>query len=240
VYEYLSNNCGRVLDFGCGDGEFIGGLSSKTLKLYGLDVDREKVKRARERYPFVKFSNIKTAGKLPYKNNFFDAVFMFHVLEHVDSEEEAIGEIYRILKKNGRFYLASPHRGLFTCADTANLRFRFPRLHRWFFITFLGEDKYRRRFVDRKKEKLFGDCSINRKWHKHYKEKEIRELLKKGFVIEEFKKFSLFHPFLLVLNNIWSYFFKTENLIIEKLIDWDNRLMAGELSYNILAVARKK
>lgn len=240
TYVILPKNLGKVLDYGSGEGEFIGNLKTKTKSLYGFDVDKEKVQIARNKYPYVNFKNIKVGDKLPYKDDFFDVVCMFHVLEHVDSEEKAIKEIYRVLKNDGTFYLASPYKGLFTWADTANLRYRIPRIHRWFMETFVSKDEYKKKFLDKKECGLFGDCTDNRNWHKHYTEDEVRRILGDRFEIQKFHKFSLLHPFLLVIGNFFDYLFKNVPGFVRKAIWYDNKLRVGELSYNFLAVVRKK
>jgi SAM-dependent methyltransferase len=165
---------------------------------------------------------------------------MFHVLEHVQSESEAIKEAHRVLKKKGILYLASPYRGMFTWADTANLRYRFPLIHKKFMELSLGKKEYDNRFIKQQKQGLYGDCTSTRTWHKHYKEHEISTLLNGKFDIEEFYKFSLFHPFLLVMQNVFDYFFKRKSDLVKKMIWYDNKLNAGELSYNMLAICTKK
>lgn len=238
-YDFFKKKSGKILDFGCGDGTFIAGLQGNSKKLYGIDVREDSIKEAKNNYKKINFKTIKVGGRIPYSNNFFDAVCMFHVLEHVDSEGRVLKEIFRVLKPNGYLLLASPYHGLFTWADTANIRYRFPRAHRLFMNTFLGRDEYEKRFINRKIKKLFGDSSLNRDWHKHYKEKDIKKLLKNDFEIEKFLKFSLFHPFLLVVYNIWHYVFKKHNKFLTWLVRLDNQLKLGEFSYNMLVIARK-
>ena len=46
--------------------------------------------------------------KIPCKNNSFDSVVCFQVLEHVKSPEKAVNEIYRVLKPGG-FCLLTTH-----------------------------------------------------------------------------------------------------------------------------------
>ncbi len=45
---------------------------------------------------------------IPFENNSFDVVICNHVLEHVDSDKQAMQEIYRILKPNGFAILQVP------------------------------------------------------------------------------------------------------------------------------------
>lgn len=235
----LQDRSGKILDVGCGDGYFISNLYNKSNYLYAVDVRRKEIDKAKKKYRYVKFQNIKVGDKLPFENDCFDVVTLFHVLEHIDSEKRIISEIERVLKPGGILYLSSPYRGLFTFADTANLRYRFPLLHKLFVQLFLGKNEYNERFISNAEEKIFGDCSLNRTWHKHYKEDDIKKLLEGKLAIIEFKKFSLFMPFLLVLGNIWNYFFRKPIILINFFIKMDNRLNCGELSYNFWVMAKK-
>jgi SAM-dependent methyltransferase len=38
---------------------------------------------------------------LPFKNNEFDVIFCNHVLEHIENDNKAMSELYRVLKPNG-------------------------------------------------------------------------------------------------------------------------------------------
>lgn len=93
---------GPVLDLGCHGGTFTQFVLSRldTKKLYGLDISPEAIKLAQKRIPFGKFI-VGDAEKLPYKKDFFDAVFCLEMLEHVDDPEAVLSEIKRVLKKGG-------------------------------------------------------------------------------------------------------------------------------------------
>lgn len=238
TYDLLSNNYLRALDLGCGSGEFIGNLS-KDNKLYGYDVDPSKIKIARKKFRNVKFTLGKVGQKFPYKNNFFDCIFLFHVLEHVDSEEDTIREIYRVLKKKGELYLAVPHKGIFSWADLANMRFRFPTVHKFFASKFYGARVYKRLFVENKNMGLCGDLSSTREEHHHYSEREIKKLFGKKFVIKRVYKYSLFQPFLLNFENLMKFIFKSEVRFMQRLIWLDSKIYCGDLAYNVLIVAKK-
>lgn len=240
TWNDLNKGTNRFLDYGCGKGEFVSKLKGKVKNIYGFDVDPEKINLVKKKYPFINVKKIKISNKPPYPNNFFDAVSIFHVLEHVDSEKNAIKEIYRILKPGGKLYLASPYAGIFEWADTANLRYRFPKFHKWFLEFIHNKEEYERRFVNKDKIGLYGDCTASRTWHHHYTEKEVNKLLSKKFKIDKFHKFSLFHPFLLVLSNIFDYLFKIKSNAIGKIIWYDNLISGNNMSYNMWVVAIKK
>ncbi|KKQ75710.1 MAG: ubiquinone/menaquinone biosynthesis methyltransferase [Candidatus Woesebacteria bacterium GW2011_GWB1_38_5b] len=237
VFEMLPQKEARILDLGCGGGRFITKLNRKSQR-YGADVDGSKIKKLRKKYKNISFSVLGSGGKLPYEDNFFDAVCLLHVLEHVPSEQKTIKEIHRVLKKSGKLYMASPYNGLFTWADTANLRFRYPKFHKILYQQISGRINYEEKFAAPKQ--LRGDCHESLSWHKHYSEEEIRELLKKGFVIEKFTKHAFFLPFLLVLQNFSKYFLGEFSSLLNWVIRLDNKLPTGRFSYNFIVVARKK
>lgn len=45
----------------------------------------------------------------PVSDSYFDAVYMFSIIEHVSEPIKVIEECHRILKPNGKIYLLTPH-----------------------------------------------------------------------------------------------------------------------------------
>ena len=45
----------------------------------------------------------------PFKDNEFDYIIMRHVIEHLNNTVEAMGEIYRICKKDGMVKISFPY-----------------------------------------------------------------------------------------------------------------------------------
>ena len=227
----------RLLDYGSGAGEFVGNLGNLGLKLYGVEGDPIKYEKTRMRFSDVKFSNIKIGKTLPYKNDSFDVITMFHVLEHVDSEKFVLAECSRVLKSGGSLFLASPYKGIMTWADTANFRYKFPYLHRLIGRIVVGKEEYNIKFGV---GELYGDMTSGRNWHKHYSESDLNNLLKKDFGVVMLLRFSMFHQFLLVVNNVWNYIFGKRSKFIKRLVWYDNKIFSGKYSYNFLLVAKKK
>lgn len=96
----------KVLDIGCGGGLSCEFLAKQGANVSGIDLSLNSIKTAQEH---AKQSNLKidyqcgVAEHLPYEDNTFDIVVCFDVLEHVEDWQKVIGEIYRILNKNGIF-----------------------------------------------------------------------------------------------------------------------------------------
>ncbi len=93
----LSKNS-KLLDLGCGRGEFLRGFIRCGLKGYG--VDRSDAGKAICPQAEIVQSDIEN-GFLPYEDNSFNVVFSKSVLEHFYYPEKLIQEIYRILKPGG-------------------------------------------------------------------------------------------------------------------------------------------
>ena len=100
---------GPVLDVGCHGGTFTKVILSKigSKDIYGVDVSHSAIEYAGKKIPFGKFT-VSDVARLPFKNNFFNAVICLEVLEHVDNPSQALSEIYRVLKKGGYTVILVP------------------------------------------------------------------------------------------------------------------------------------
>lgn len=94
---------GRVLDVGCGIGEF--------LQMYpdscGIDTNRYCVGHCRQRGLRC---SLGSASRIPFPKDIFDGVITLHVLEHLTQPEKAISEMRRVLKKRGKLIIVVPLR----------------------------------------------------------------------------------------------------------------------------------
>lgn len=97
----------KVLDVGCGTGMFLGKFKELGAEVYGIDVDEDKVRIAKEKYVNVMKA---PAEDLPYKDKFFDIVWSHEVLEHVDNDRKAIQESIRVLKPGGKLVVFCPNK----------------------------------------------------------------------------------------------------------------------------------
>ena len=98
----------RILDIGCGNGNFLvymAGLGR--YKLFGIERDIKAASRAMEKPDL----NIKITPleKEDFPANYFDAVTMFHVFEHLTNPAEILTIIQKILKPGGILYISFPN-----------------------------------------------------------------------------------------------------------------------------------
>lgn len=91
----------RILDLGCGTGDLANELSLLDACVVGVDQSESMITQARKKYPAISF-DVKDILALGYTNE-FDAVFSNAVLHWVKSPQQSLTEIYKSLKRGGRF-----------------------------------------------------------------------------------------------------------------------------------------
>jgi SAM-dependent methyltransferase len=101
---------GRVLDDGCGVGEYLAHLGPSSAHAHGVEFDLERARRAQRRAR--PSSVVGAAGeRLPFAPSTFDLVLSHEVLEHVEDDRAAVEEIVRVLRPGGRLVVFVPNRG---------------------------------------------------------------------------------------------------------------------------------
>jgi len=104
IIEYGEiNESSKVLDVGCGTGRFpLSIQSSKKPLICSLEPSIDMLKKAAVKDESRKILWVQGDGqKLPFRDDFFDCVYMTLVIHHIEHKEIALREIYRTLKKGG-------------------------------------------------------------------------------------------------------------------------------------------
>jgi SAM-dependent methyltransferase len=99
----------RVLDNGCGIGTYVVRLRAVAKSVYGLDYELERVLEAGrrpERLPVV----CGAGEHLPFADATFDLVLSNEVIEHVQDDAAAVGEMARVLRPGGHAVIFCPNR----------------------------------------------------------------------------------------------------------------------------------
>ena len=97
----------RVLDIGCGPGDFTSDFSDSGALVTGVDFAPEMIRVARERFPEVRFE-VADAESLPFDDGSFDVVVGAYFVHHLARPEVAFREIFRVLRSGGRFVFVIP------------------------------------------------------------------------------------------------------------------------------------
>jgi 2-polyprenyl-3-methyl-5-hydroxy-6-metoxy-1,4-benzoquinol methylase len=96
----------RILDVGCGVGDFLGSLAHLGWETYGTEISEAGAGLARARGIRAYRGELTAAG---FPDDFFDVVTLWHVLEHVPDPLAQLAEIRRILKPEGLLVVEVPN-----------------------------------------------------------------------------------------------------------------------------------
>lgn len=96
----------KALDLGCGIGIYAEWLSKMGLEVTGIDISQQMLARAKERAEENNLQIDYILGdlhELPFADNMFDLVISNIVIEFVENPQKVVNEVFRVLKKGGRF-----------------------------------------------------------------------------------------------------------------------------------------
>lgn len=95
----------KILDIGCGDGEFTQVVSTKFRDSDITAVDTSVPKSlTHNNIEFIKGN----AEQLPFSDESFDLVFAVLSLHHWKDKEKGLKEMFRVLKRNGSLIIGDP------------------------------------------------------------------------------------------------------------------------------------
>ncbi|HVN95533.1 MAG TPA: class I SAM-dependent methyltransferase [Syntrophorhabdaceae bacterium] len=100
----------KILDIGCGPGEMVKDLLSRGCQVFGMDIAEGMLKVARNN--LEKWSGNGAFGfgcgdieHLSFKDKTFDGVVCAGVIEYLKEDSKSLGELNRILRKDGELIL---------------------------------------------------------------------------------------------------------------------------------------
>lgn len=101
----LNKHKNRLLDIGCGNGDFLVFAKDLGWDVMGLDVDTGAVNSALSKGVHVQLGGIESL----HKEDMFDMITLNHVIEHVYNPVELIQECYKHLNPGGKLWIESPN-----------------------------------------------------------------------------------------------------------------------------------
>lgn len=105
---------GSLLDVGAGTGSFLNEMKQSNWQVTGLEPDADARTVAKNLHGI----DLQESGNLfSLPENSFDAITMWHVLEHVHSLQEYIAQLKKLLTANGRLIIAVPN---YTSSDAVS------------------------------------------------------------------------------------------------------------------------
>jgi len=108
LYGYIGNlpRKGKILELGCGEGAILEILSKRGCEVWGVEPNPKAAGICKSKGLNVLCGTLEKAN---FRDGFFDAVVMSHVLEHLPSPKRALKEVKRVTKPKGRVYIYCPN-----------------------------------------------------------------------------------------------------------------------------------
>lgn len=95
----------KLLEIGCGRGDFLNEFRKKNLEVYGVDLSNY----SQSFFPEINFKKVDlTKDALPFEDNFFDVIYSKSLIEHFYYPDTLFQEAYRVLKPGGKIITLTP------------------------------------------------------------------------------------------------------------------------------------
>lgn len=96
----------KVLDIGCGCGDFLDNISDDRFDKYGVEINPNGYRACKEKQIKIYNQELKS---IDFEDNTFDIITLWHVIEHIDNPYDIMATIKRILKSDGILVMATPN-----------------------------------------------------------------------------------------------------------------------------------
>lgn len=98
----------RILEGGCGKGEYVYLLSKAGYQCFGIDIAKKTVAKIRQAFPGLHVS-CGDVRKLGFPDNYFDGYWSLGVIEHFfEGYEQVIREMARVIAPGGYLFITFP------------------------------------------------------------------------------------------------------------------------------------
>jgi 2-polyprenyl-3-methyl-5-hydroxy-6-metoxy-1,4-benzoquinol methylase len=97
---------GRILDIGAGIGAFLNEMKQKGWDIEGVEPDYGARQQARNLFA-IDLKPTPELYQLPHGS--YDAITLWHVLEHVEPLQDYVAQLKKLLTPNGRIFIAVPN-----------------------------------------------------------------------------------------------------------------------------------
>jgi 2-polyprenyl-3-methyl-5-hydroxy-6-metoxy-1,4-benzoquinol methylase len=114
----------RILDIGCGTGNFLSICDDLNMETYGVDVSEYAMEEAKSNTKAKLYRIDISRNKLPFPSNYFDVIISFDVVEHLNNDSIFFKDSYRTLKKRGFLYFITPNGRQLSDYDSTHINLR--------------------------------------------------------------------------------------------------------------------
>jgi len=125
VIQILQNEKrGKVLDLGCGDGDYAKRLKDLGFEVIAGDIDLKRFRYKNE----IEFKHCDITKEMPFPDKTFDYVLLMEVVEHLRNPYIVLSEINRIIKDGGCLIASTPN----ILSLNSRLRYLFEGAYEYF------------------------------------------------------------------------------------------------------------
>lgn len=107
ISSHLALSGKKCLEIGCASGEFCNILNEAGADVVGIDLSKFIIEEAEKRYKNLAFRH--GGIEIISKDEYFDVIFAFEVIEHVLTPGKFMADITRHLKPEGKVVLSTPN-----------------------------------------------------------------------------------------------------------------------------------
>jgi 2-polyprenyl-3-methyl-5-hydroxy-6-metoxy-1,4-benzoquinol methylase len=118
---------GDVLEVGCGEGRGIPILLEHAKSFTAVDKLGDVIKELQAKYPAGRFQSMNIPPLQELKDNAYDSVVSFQVIEHIEDDLLFLKEIHRVLKPGGVALITTPNRSMSLSRNPWHIREYLPQ-----------------------------------------------------------------------------------------------------------------
>jgi 2-polyprenyl-3-methyl-5-hydroxy-6-metoxy-1,4-benzoquinol methylase len=117
---------GDVLEVGCGEGRGVGLLMQHAKSFTAVDKIQEVIEDLKVKYPSGRFLSMNIPPLRELKDNAYDSIVSFQVIEHIEDDVLFLKELHRVLKPGGIALLTTPNRKMSLSRNPWHIREYLP------------------------------------------------------------------------------------------------------------------
>jgi 2-polyprenyl-3-methyl-5-hydroxy-6-metoxy-1,4-benzoquinol methylase len=117
---------GDVLEVGCGEGRGVSILINKANSFTAVDKIEPVIDELQKKFPSGRFISMNIPPLSELKDNRYDVVVSFQVIEHINDDELFLRELHRVLKPGGTALLTTPNRKMSLSRNPWHIREYLP------------------------------------------------------------------------------------------------------------------
>ncbi len=115
----------KILEIGCSIGAAADILSKRGFEVTATDISHFAVENAKKLLPHINFEILDIDAK-PVKQNYYDLIYAFEVIEHLENPRRCLSHMYTMLKPGGKLICSTPYPYPYVYFDETHISVKYP------------------------------------------------------------------------------------------------------------------